>query len=249
MSVGFRHSNANASKKDLGNIIEKLQTRFESRIDKLEKRLVTVQSHTEALLSECFKLNLNNHGDFSGQFQKKFEANGTSSLHAPDSGVSKKQMTDESCCQRSTGNETGRTGVHSFTLPSSNTDPSPGIAVSSDIVFAHLPSVSFSESSCKEYGVSATDEVDGIPEETARDQTKPPPRGQNLRIASGRELLRGGGYSDGSSSSSEDEDEEAEQAGAAAKVQLLKEPTAPVAEPSCVSAIHVNHAEHGRSSR
>ncbi len=89
--------------------------------------------------------------------------------------------------------------------------------VSSDLVFAHYPSaLSVGESADQEKGVAAIKEDDSIVEgatiepATVKIKTgKPPPR--DLRIASGRELLRGGGGSVGSSSSSEDNNSEGEE--------------------------------------
>jgi hypothetical protein len=218
MSVGYRHSNVSASKKDLVSMVEKLQIRFESRIDKLEKHIVTVQSHTEALLSEFFKLNAKN-SEKVVLFPQSREAYASSELDAcidcvvRDSGSQR----IEGYCATSNGIVSDRSGAFCNINSSAENIAVLSHGVSSDLVFAHYPSaLSVGESADQEKGVAAIKEDDGIVEGATIDPAtvkiktgKPPPR--DLRIASGRELLRGGEGSDGSSSSSEDNNSEGEE--------------------------------------
>jgi hypothetical protein len=207
MSASYRNCIESDSKKDLGNIIEKLQHRFESRIDKLEKRIVTVQAHTEAILSEFFEFKSQRYDKFHEN--TIYEADGSSAFDMPDNRDSieqKKQAPIDDI-------ELNHTRFQPNSAQSDNTPNtvylSSGTSVSADLVF---PSMSLEVPSGQKNGAFKDE---GNPEEPADDlnepntaQKKPPPL--SLRIASGRELLRGGGDSDSSSSSEEDDDDEAE---------------------------------------
>jgi hypothetical protein len=188
MSATHSHDDAGSRKEDFEHMVEMIQDRFESRVDKLETSIAGLHSaldtHMATIITELLKMNT--HTDSTSARTprpKPDECNGASTVHT----VTPPEVTISTFCDRLS---------HSLKAVNSALDSGtrPPIVTDTRLVFSHP-----AQQICSQETTGTSDVHEGTLTQK-HDQSR-------RRIVSGRELLHVGQHSSEDSSTSESDDD------------------------------------------